>query len=508
PRARMYYDLMETRLSFPPLQRGDIVEIVYSIESLPKGPRDGKFNGTIIQLQEFIPIISGDLHLYHSPQTAFAHAPTRSRGVTVGTDKFKGLNHISYHIANLPAVTVEPAMPGWGETLLAVITGPGLTWREIGRRYASFISPQYVLTPAISALSRKLLKGISSREEKIATIHSYVLKTYRYVALMFGRHSYLPYRTDEIISRRFGDCKDMTLLMILLLKAAGIEAWPSAVRTRFLGNIPTSIASLALFDHSIVYLPREKRWLDTTTKEVRYPLVPPYIQGRPALVISPRGGILTTTSASGYRDNNEGSVTRLVLDAKGGVRVTEKVTVRGAGEISWRLHLSLGRGATKWDYRYAKKGKTVLSHTNLRSLKSPLTISSTFQLKNLFTPRQGKLVGTLPFYEGDFIRRLAPFTLRNQDLLIDFPGKYTRNLIIDLPRGTCVKTSPADTLIKTPHLYFSQKIQIKKRSLHLHRTFILYSSRIGHGSYASFKKTVGAIHSAIFSPFQFGRCKQ
>ncbi len=508
PKARMYYDLLETRLAFGPLARGDVVEIAYTIESRPRGRREGTFHGSIIQMQEFIPTVRGELHLYHPKASPFVHAPTRSGLMTRLTGTVGDLLHTTYIVRSLPGVTIEPSMPGWGETLAAVITGPGLTWREVGRRYAAFIRPQYVLTPEIRALARKLTRGISTREQKIASIHSYLLRTFRYVALMFGKHSYLPYRTGEILSRRFGDCKDMTLLMVLLLRAVGIEAWPAAVRTRLLGNIPTGIPSLALFDHSIVYLPREKRWLDTTTKELRYPEVPPYIQGRPALLISPKGGVLTTTARSSAKHNHEEIQTTITIDRRGDARVLEAVTVQGAGEIPWRLLLWGGRGPSKWDHRFIKKGKVSLTHRGLTSLASPLTVKAGFGLRRLLTRRRRTLFGPLPFYEGEFIKRLAPFPRRHHDLLLDYPGEYRRTITLIPPKGTCLANSPGDLTLTTRHLVFSQKITGHRGSIRIRRAIILGSSRIPAGEYGAFRTAVAKTQALLWTPFTFRPCRQ
>ena len=81
----------------------------------------------------------------------------------------------------------------------------------------------------------------------------------RYVGLEFGIHGYKPYKVTQVLARRFGDCKDKASLMVALLREVGIDAELVLVRTRRGGRIDAEPASLAVFDHAIVYVPKLDR---------------------------------------------------------------------------------------------------------------------------------------------------------------------------------------------------------------------------------------------------------
>src|SRR4029077_19631972 len=88
----------------------------------------------------------------------------------------------------------------------------------------------------------------------------------RYVALEFGIHGYKPYRCAQIFARGFGDCKDKATLIVTMLGALGIKATPVIVRSGNKGDIETSPASLAPFDHMIAYVPALDLYLDGTAE--------------------------------------------------------------------------------------------------------------------------------------------------------------------------------------------------------------------------------------------------
>ena len=79
------------------------------------------------------------------------------------------------------------------------------------------------------------------------------------MGLEFGIHGYKPYKVTQVLARRFGDCKDKASLLIALLREVGVDAELVLVRTRRGGRLDPEPASLAVFDHAIVYVPKLDR---------------------------------------------------------------------------------------------------------------------------------------------------------------------------------------------------------------------------------------------------------
>src|SRR4029079_11975552 len=97
-------------------------------------------------------------------------------------------------------------------------------------------------------------------------VYNFVVTNTRYVALEFGIHGYKPYRVDRILARRFGDCKDKASLIHAMLKIAGVDSRMVLLRMRNLGYIGEEPASLAAFNHAIVYIPKYDKFLDGTAE--------------------------------------------------------------------------------------------------------------------------------------------------------------------------------------------------------------------------------------------------
>ena len=98
----------------------------------------------------------------------------------------------------------------------------------------------------------------------VAALYGFVVTQTRYVGLEFGIHGYKPYRVDQVLERRFGDCKDKASLTHALLEAVGLDSKLVLLRMRRLGRVPERPASLAVFNHAILWVPSLDLWLDGT----------------------------------------------------------------------------------------------------------------------------------------------------------------------------------------------------------------------------------------------------
>jgi transglutaminase-like putative cysteine protease/lipoprotein NlpI len=89
-------------------------------------------------------------------------------------------------------------------------------------------------------------------QEKTAKVLEFVQNDIRYLSLSMGENSHRPYPPGQVLQRRYGDCKDKTLLMVTMLRKLGIEAQPVLVSTSLKKGLDQMLPSPTLFDHAIV----------------------------------------------------------------------------------------------------------------------------------------------------------------------------------------------------------------------------------------------------------------
>lgn len=117
----------------------------------------------------------------------------------------------------------------------------------------------------------------------------------RYLGIELGASSHRPHAPAEVLARRFGDCKDKSLLLVSFLRSLGIDAAPALVNTEDRGAVENRLASPFAFNHVIVRATIGGRvlWLDPTRSLERSPLAvitpPPY--GRALVIASGERGL-------------------------------------------------------------------------------------------------------------------------------------------------------------------------------------------------------------------------
>jgi tetratricopeptide (TPR) repeat protein/transglutaminase-like putative cysteine protease len=116
----------------------------------------------------------------------------------------------------------------------------------------------------------------------------------RYMALLMNQGGLRPADADLTWTRRFGDCKAKSALLVGLLHALGIEAEPALVSSSSGDGLPDDLPALIWFDHVIVRAKIDGKtyWLDGTRPTDRGldEIEPPSFQW--ALPITPDGSQL------------------------------------------------------------------------------------------------------------------------------------------------------------------------------------------------------------------------
>ncbi|MDB4223751.1 DUF3857 and transglutaminase domain-containing protein, partial [Granulosicoccus sp.] len=106
----------------------------------------------------------------------------------------------------------------------------------------------------------------SSKGALIGGALQWVQEEIRYFGIELGENSHQPSMPEETLARRYGDCKDKTVLLISLLAELGVEAFPALVDTEKWLLAENDPSRLHAFDHVIVYLENggQPHWLDGT----------------------------------------------------------------------------------------------------------------------------------------------------------------------------------------------------------------------------------------------------
>src|SRR5262249_25739535 len=95
----------------------------------------------------------------------------------------------------------------------------------------------------------------------------------RYLAVELGPGTHRPSPPEKVLARRYGDCKDKSLLLVAFLRSMGIEADPALTHVDEGPAMDKRLPSPFVFDHVIVVarIEGEEHWLEPTRRFERSP---------------------------------------------------------------------------------------------------------------------------------------------------------------------------------------------------------------------------------------------
>lgn len=125
------------------------------------------------------------------------------------------------------------------------------SWEDLGDWYGGLLAAVPQRSAEVDKLARELTAGAATPRAKLEALVAHVRRKVRYVAVEMGIGGYRPHPPAEVASKLWGDCKDKSLLLIDLARAAGIEGWPVLIRLDEDSRIDAAFPTPFQFNHAI-----------------------------------------------------------------------------------------------------------------------------------------------------------------------------------------------------------------------------------------------------------------
>lgn len=136
--------------------------------------------------------------------------------------------------------------------------GGGTDWTGVAAWWSELLRTVPRGSPEVRAEAERIVRGLrpeATKAEKVAALARYAQRDVRYVAIEVGVGGYRPHAPAEAIGKKYGDCKDKAVLLVDLLAAVGIEAFPVLIRLDRSGRIDRDFPSPFDFNHAIAAVP-------------------------------------------------------------------------------------------------------------------------------------------------------------------------------------------------------------------------------------------------------------
>lgn len=248
----------------PDLRVGDVLEQATMLETRPMLGA-GEHGGSS-WLEWSTPVVLSRTLLFWPKDVPLEIAPLPDRVIHTATDLGDGtLRHEWRREDHVPPIDEEGVPYEVIEDALLRFSDTS-DWTPLALAIAPHYTQDYPLPPDWQAKVDKIATDNPTPEARAYAALRLVQDELRYVSLSVGAGGYLARPPQEVIAAGFGDCKDKSLLLRVILTRLGIEAAVALTDLDAGYGLPEELPMLGVFDHMILRATLNGRpvWMDAT----------------------------------------------------------------------------------------------------------------------------------------------------------------------------------------------------------------------------------------------------
>lgn len=142
--------------------------------------------------------------------------------------------------------------PDWTYTRPTFETSNFDSWSEVGELFKAYYDVSEADRAAVRDIVIKISADHAVPKARAKAALDWVQTHIRYVGLEIGEGGFIPRPSERVLRRRFGDCKDVTLLLLTLLDGLDVSADPVLVNLNERDGEFKGLANPYTFDHIMV----------------------------------------------------------------------------------------------------------------------------------------------------------------------------------------------------------------------------------------------------------------
>jgi hypothetical protein len=246
--ADLYANVVHRVLSFSAVDPGSMLAVHFRKENEKADQVEGL---VLFQFDE--PIVRKDLKIVIPEDRSLRY---KIRGLASDLKEEVGDGLRTYHVqaADSPQIKPESDMPPLQEIASRIVFSTFSDWKAAAGAFASSFYAAAKPGPEIEKLTLGLLKEAKSDEDKVKAVFFFVARDIRSVRFALGEGGFEVHAADAVLKNRYGDWKDKSALLVAMLQAAGVPAYPVLVNSR---SIPPEedVPTLKQFDALLVAVP-------------------------------------------------------------------------------------------------------------------------------------------------------------------------------------------------------------------------------------------------------------
>ena len=473
---------------------GDVVELAYSITG--ENPVFNKKYSNFFAMGARMPIANWRVQIRYPASRQLQHQ-ARGAAVELVEQRHGGLKILRASAANIPALQLEQAIPRWVDVLPLLQVTEYASWAELAGWATQLYGVREELPADLASLADGFKAASASQEEAVQKALAWVQDEIRYYSIAVGENSHRPSPPAQTFSRRYGDCKDKSVLLTALLRRMGVAAQPALVSMQKGRAVGNWLPSPKLFDHVIVQASIGSRsvWLDPTATHQsssldklgldNFGLALPALASTRELVAVQQapGGLPGSEVNERFRITRHGEPVLLEVEMRHTGRLAEAVRAQLASDGVQRMVEGVRSDYARFFPSFRLEGEPQLTDDRQANL---IILTLRARLASYGHYEMGR-VAINDIYPRSFAAwlRLPGLAGRRYPVALPGPSELKHRVEIEFP-GKIGQRSPPPFEWRDPRLHLRRHVTMQERKLRVDFQVAILSDHVALPDLASF----------------------
>lgn len=345
----------------------------------------------------------------------------------------------------------------------------------------------------------RITQGKTTDLDKIKAIYYWVQDNIRYIAYEDGYSGYIPAAAQEVLSKKYGDCKGMANLLTEFLNMAGYQAYFTWIGTR---HIPyaQSLPALCVNNHAICTLVYDGKtyYLDGTENYVPFGENAFRIQGKEVMIAKGSQFEIKAVPRATAPDNRVYTKADLVLVND---KLSGRVKVELTGNQRTEFHqsfqnLPLGKQQEYLDdYLSFSNSNMVAANVKTSDLKNrelPVKIEGDVDLSNTVNNISNDKYVSIDFFPKS-LEKFVPDAKRVEGYDLDLVIRFEDEIALSIPADKKFIDKPDNLELKFDGYEFKGTYTIEGSRLVLKKELTVRNSIIPKKEFSDWTKFIASI---------------
>ena len=410
---------------------------------------------------------------------------------------------LTWKFTEQPPLMYEDVMPPIDEVTPQIWISSFDDWDEFGNWWRSLFQDQMDIDNEMKSKVKELTSKITDAEEKIRAIYQWITLHVRYIIMEYGDAGFRPHKASEVFRNRYGDCKDQAILLITMLREAGMEAYPvllNVKRKNVIKEIP-----MMQFNHCITVAKIDGKYifLDPTKETCPYGYNPALNQDKTCIAFTDNRYEFLKLPLENAAKNKETIKINITMENNGSINVQRTTTMCGEKALNLREWFKCNtpdriRETIERETSTSCPGAEMIDYSihNLDILSQPFVFETFYQVHNWLK----QVGGNNRSFKLPMVEILIAGTTkkkRKHSIYYETTEWKEYEVNVRLPNKMKPMFIPEAFSLRNRYGSFSYKVKTEPSKLFIKISYIRNVTRIPPKGYSKWKKSSDAIANKL-----------